>query len=89
VRRQFAFYASTPAYRPVLELHGWEALGDKLRALVRQGDPGAMTAVVPDEILDEFCVNAPTWAEAIDQARRRYDGLVDRVMFQAAPPAPC
>jgi probable F420-dependent oxidoreductase len=89
VRRQFAFYASTPAYRPVLELHGWEALGDKLRALVRQGDPGAMAAVVPDEILDEFCVNAPTWAEAIDQARRRYDGLVDRVMFQAAPPAPC
>jgi hypothetical protein len=48
-----------------------------------------MAAVVPDEILDEFCVNAPTWAEAIDQARRRYDGLVDRVMFQAAPPAPC
>lgn len=87
VRRQFAFYASTPAYRPVLELHGWEALGDKLRALVRQGDAGAMAAVVPDEVLDEFCVSAPTWNEAIDQARHRYHGLVDRVMFQAAPPA--
>jgi probable F420-dependent oxidoreductase len=88
VRRQFAFYASTPAYRPVLELHGWQALGDQLRALVRRGDPEAMAAVVPDDILDAFCVSAPTWDEAVDRARRRYRGLVDRVMFQSAPPVP-
>jgi probable F420-dependent oxidoreductase len=87
VRRQFAFYASTPAYRPVLELHGWEELGDRLRSMVRRGAPAAaMAAVVPDEVLDEFCVSARTWDEAIERARRRYDGLVDRVMFQSAPP---
>jgi probable F420-dependent oxidoreductase len=86
VRRQFAFYASTPAYRPVLELHGWEGLGDRLRALVRSGEVAAMAAVVPDEVLDEFCVCAPTWDEAVSRARRRYEGLVDRVMFQSAPP---
>jgi probable F420-dependent oxidoreductase len=86
VRRQFAFYASTPAYRPVLELHGWQALGDRLRALVRQRDASAMAAAVPDEVLDAFCVAAPTWGEVIDLARRRYTGLVDRVMFQSAPP---
>ena len=87
VRRQFAFYASTPAYRPVLELHGWEGLGDRLRLMVRQGDSAAaMAVVVPDEVLDEFCVTARTWDEAVEQARRRYDGLVDRVMFQSAPP---
>src|ERR1700730_8262718 len=51
VRRQFAFYASTPAYRPVLELHGWESLGDRLRGLVRRGAHDAMAAQVPDEIL--------------------------------------
>jgi probable F420-dependent oxidoreductase len=84
VRRQFAFYASTPAYRPVLELHGWEGLGDRLRALVRSGDSAAMAAVVPDEVLDEFCVCAPTWDEAVSRAR--YEGLADRVMFQSAPP---
>jgi probable F420-dependent oxidoreductase len=87
VRRQFAFYASTPAYRPVLELHGWGGLGDQLRLMVRQGDPApAMAAIVPDEVLDEFCVSAQTWDEAIARAKRRYDGLVDRVMFQSAPP---
>jgi probable F420-dependent oxidoreductase len=88
VRRQFAFYASTPAYRPVLQLHGWGELSDRLRLMVRQGDPpAALAAVVPDEVLDEFCVSARTWDGAIERARRRYDGLVDRVMFQSAPPA--
>ena len=86
VRRQFAFYASTPAYRPVLELHGWQSLGDRLRELVRRRDHEAMAAQVPDQVLDTFCVAARTWAEAIDLAGRRYQGIADRVMFQSAPP---
>jgi probable F420-dependent oxidoreductase len=87
VRRQFAFYASTPAYRPVLELHGWGSLADRLRGLVRQGEHDAMAAQVPDEILDTFCVAARTWDDAIELAACRYQGIVDRVMFQSAPPA--
>lgn len=86
VRRQFAFYASTPAYRPVLELHGWQSLSDRLRELVRHGEHDAMAGQVPDEILDTFCVVAGTWAEASDLTRRRYQGIADRVMFQSAPP---
>lgn len=86
VRRQFAFYASTPAYRPVLDLHGWGGLGDRLRGLVRSGEFAAMPAAVDDEVLDAFCVVARSWPEAIDVARRRYAGVVDRVMFQSAPP---
>jgi probable F420-dependent oxidoreductase len=35
VRRQIAFYGSTPAYRPVLELDGLGALADELLALSR------------------------------------------------------
>ena len=68
VRRQFAFYASTPAYRPVLDLHGWQSLSDRLRGLVRRGEHDAMAAQVPDEILDTFCVAARTWDDAIDLA---------------------
>ena len=86
VRRQFAFYASTPAYRPVLELHGWQSLSDRLRGLVRRGEHDAMAAQVPDEILDTFCVAAGAWDDAIELAVRRYQGIVDRVMFQSAPP---
>ena len=33
VREQLAFYASTPAYRPVLAMHGWDAFGDELHRL--------------------------------------------------------
>jgi hypothetical protein len=45
-----------------------------------------MAAQVPDEILDTFCVAARTWGEATELAVRRYQGIVDRVMFQSAPP---
>ncbi|MET0451609.1 MAG: TIGR03617 family F420-dependent LLM class oxidoreductase [Mycobacterium sp.] len=86
VRRQFAFYASTPAYRPVLELHGWGALGDRLRAKVRLGEHDTIAELVPDDILEAFCVIAPTWSSAIARAREKYAGVADRVMFQSAPP---
>lgn len=86
VRRQFAFYASTPAYRPVLDLHGWGALGQCLRERVRLGEHDTMARLVPDEILDAFCVVAPTWPAAIMAARTKYAGVADRVMLQSAPP---
>jgi len=86
VRRQFAFYASTPAYRPALELHGWGELGDHLRDLVRRGEHEALAAAVPDAALERFCIVADGWADAIATARQRYAGVADRVGFQAAPP---
>ena len=39
-RAQIAFYGSTPAYRAVLERHGWVALGDELNALSRSDRGG-------------------------------------------------
>ena len=38
VRRDIGFYGSTPAYQPVLELHGLGDLAKKLNSLVRNGD---------------------------------------------------
>ena len=38
VRRQIAFYGSTPAYRSVLEMHGWGELGVELNRLSRGTD---------------------------------------------------
>lgn len=42
VRRRIAFYGSTPAYRPVLELHRWGELGAELNRLSKtaEEDPG-------------------------------------------------
>ncbi|MCE0762448.1 TIGR03617 family F420-dependent LLM class oxidoreductase [Pseudonocardia kujensis] len=86
VRKQFAFYASTPAYKPVLDLHGWGELGDELRARVRRGELEIMAGSVPDDVLDFFCIVADDWPHAYELARERYTGVVDRINFQTAPP---
>jgi probable F420-dependent oxidoreductase len=90
VRATIAFYGSTPAYRPVLELHGWESLADDLHALSvgrREDKWTAMRDLVDDEVLAAFAVVAdpPELAAAV---RERYDGLVDRFSVYASYPAP-
>jgi probable F420-dependent oxidoreductase len=91
VRATVAFYGSTPAYRPVLELHGWADLADELHALsVRRDDARwtAMRDLVTDEVLAEFAVVA-TPEEAGPEVLRRFGGLVDRfgvyAPYEAAP----
>ena len=59
VRRQIAFYASTPAYRPVLELHGWSELNGELNAMSKRGEWEAMGRRITDEMLHEFAIVAP------------------------------
>ncbi|MEU6264615.1 TIGR03617 family F420-dependent LLM class oxidoreductase [Saccharopolyspora shandongensis] len=77
-RRQIAFYASTPAYRPVLEQHGWGDLQQELNALSKRGDWEAMGRCITDDVLHTFAVVAePEQAGAL--VRRRFDGLLDRV----------
>ncbi|HEY0638107.1 MAG TPA: TIGR03617 family F420-dependent LLM class oxidoreductase [Pseudonocardiaceae bacterium] len=78
VRRQLAFYASTPAYRPVLELHGWGGLQDRLGRLARQQAWDEMGAAVGDDVLDAFAVSG-TPAEVAARLRDRYGTLVDRL----------
>lgn len=85
-RRQIAFYGSTPAYRGVLELHGWGDLGDELHALsksTREDKWEAMGGLVDDEVLHTFAVVAEPDRVAAE-IRRRYGALVDRVSFYTA-----
>ena len=56
VRAQIAFYASTPAYRSVLELHGWGDIQTRLNLLSRSGEWNEMTKLVSDEMLETFSV---------------------------------
>ena len=85
VRRQLAFYGSTPAYRAALEVHGWGELGDLLNARSRRGDWDAMAALVPDDVVDEFsAVGRP--AEVAARLRDRYRD-VDTLCLQLPAPA--
>jgi len=82
-RDQIAFYASTPAYRAVLEAHGWGALGDELAALARSRRDDKWTVMgglVDDDVLDAFAVRAEPDRLA-GEIRRRFGGLVDRISF--------
>lgn len=85
-RRQLAFYCSTPNYRPVLELHDWQDIGAELHALVKRGATHQAAKAVPDAMLDQFCVTADSWPDAVRTARARYAGIADRLSFYYAPP---
>jgi probable F420-dependent oxidoreductase len=79
VCKQIAFYGSTPAYRPVLELHGWGALQTELNRLSKLGQWDAMGSLISDDILDTFAVVAPP-GEVASTLKRRYAGAIDRVL---------
>jgi probable F420-dependent oxidoreductase len=78
-RSQIAFYGSTPAYRKVLELHGWGDLHIELHRLSVEGKWDAMGALIDDEVLDAFAVVAPLDSVA-GKIRERCDGVIDRVL---------
>ncbi len=80
-RRQIAFYGSTPAYRPVLEIHGWGDLQGELNALSKRGEWEAMGALVDDEVLNTFAV-VGTPEQIAPELGRRYGDVISRISFQ-------
>jgi len=79
VCKQIAFYGSTPAYRGVLELHGWGALQTELNRLSKLGQWDAMGNLIDDAILDAFAVVAPP-DQIAARLLQRYAGAIDRVL---------
>ena len=79
-RKQIAFYGSTPAYRKVLELHGWGDLQTELHRLSLQGDWDTMGSLIDDEILDAFAVVARV-DKLAQKIRDRCEGAIDRVLL--------
>jgi probable F420-dependent oxidoreductase len=79
VRKQIAFYGSTPAYRKVLELHGWGDLHTELHRLSLAGEWDTMGSLIDDEMLAAFAVVGPV--DSIAAAlKNRCEGVVDRVL---------
>jgi probable F420-dependent oxidoreductase len=82
VKNQIAFYGSTPAYRPVLELHGWGDLQPELNTLSKRGEWKKMGEMIDDEVLEAFAVVAPL-DEVPGRLLERFGDLVDRFSFYA------
>lgn len=80
VRQQVAFYLSTPAYRVLARLHGWEEIALQLGRLAREGRWQDMPSLISDDMLREFAVFA-AWADLAAAVQERYRGLTDRLSF--------
>ena len=77
-KKQIAFYASTPAYRMVLDLHGFGDIQPELTRLSKAGGWDQMTTLIDDDVLHAFAVVGPP-EEAGAEVVRRYGDVLDRL----------
>lgn len=80
VRSQVAFYASTPSYSRVMELHGWGEVRERLSSLAVRQRWEEMPALISDEMLAQFAVEGRP-EEIPYLVKLRYVGLLERVTF--------
>lgn len=80
VRAQIAFYGSTPAYRRVLDLHGWGALQPELNRLSKAGRWTEMSGLISDDMVEEIGV-VGTPGQVAAELHRRFGSLAQRVRF--------
>jgi probable F420-dependent oxidoreductase len=81
-RQQIAFYGSTPAYRGVLELHGWGELQTELNSMSKQGKWEEMGELIDDEILNTFAVVGEP-EQIAPELTKRYGDVISRISFYA------
>lgn len=80
VRQQLSFYASTRAYHPVLEAHGWQETGQRLFRLSMEGKWAEMASGITDEMLEKFAVIG-TYDQLVSKLKARYSGVVTTLDF--------
>ncbi|MCX6541634.1 MAG: LLM class F420-dependent oxidoreductase [Actinobacteria bacterium] len=79
-RQQIAFYGSTPAYKNVLDIHGWGGLQEQLNALSKQGGWVEMGSLITDEILNTFAVVGEP-EQIAPELHQRYGDVIQRISF--------
>ena len=77
-RAQVSFYASTPSYRPVMDLHGWSGIAETLSAHAAKGEWAEMPMLITDEMLSEFCLVTEE-DKLAGELKKRYEGIADRL----------
>jgi alkanesulfonate monooxygenase SsuD/methylene tetrahydromethanopterin reductase-like flavin-dependent oxidoreductase (luciferase family) len=82
MRPRLAFYGSTPAYKVVLDAHGWGDLQGELNRLSKTGDWATMSSLITDEMVDTF-VTSGTAEEVGPKLAARYGDFVHRVSIDS------
>jgi len=77
-RMQISFYASTPSYKSVMDLHGWGETAEKLSRFASKGEWAEMPMLITDEMLAEFCLMT-TQENLAEDLKKRFEGIADRL----------
>jgi alkanesulfonate monooxygenase SsuD/methylene tetrahydromethanopterin reductase-like flavin-dependent oxidoreductase (luciferase family) len=84
-RRLLAFYGSTPAYRPVLDVHGWGDMQPELNAMSKQGRWEDMAGLIDDDVLHTIAACGSP-ADVAAHIRDRVDGVAEQIcLYQPGP----
>ena len=88
LRQRIAFYASTRSYFPVLEIHGYQEVGQRLHEMSLKGEWDRLPGLITDEILETYAV-VGEYDEVAGKIRERSGGVLDEVSFdmELASPA--
>lgn len=78
VKSLMAFYGSTPAYRAVLDVHGWGDLQSELNALSKQGRWAEMAGLITDDMASTIGI-VGTPAECGRLTAERFGDMAERV----------
>jgi probable F420-dependent oxidoreductase len=82
IKYRIGFYASTPAYKTVLDTHGWGDLQPRLNRMTKEGQWDQLPGEISDEMLHAFAaVGDPI--EVANQIKQRFGGLIDRAALSA------
>ncbi len=87
VRYRVAFYASTPAYWPVLAQHGLEELGAKLNRMTKAGQWDRIAAEIPDDVVNLFAAIG-RHDEIAAAIAKRFGGASDAIFASVATAVP-
>lgn len=82
VRGQIAFYASTPAYKVMLDCHGWGHLQPQLQQMTRDQRWDKLPSLVSDDMLDTFAVTGSA-AEVARSIQAKIGDVTNRVSLVA------
>lgn len=85
VKHRIGFYGSTPAYKPVLDQHGWGDLQPMLRAMTKENRWDELGDQVTDEMLEAFAVVGEP-AQTAELIQERFGGVIDSVVLQSNSP---
>ena len=82
-RFQVAFYGSTRNYSFMFDMLGFDGTSAALNDRLKAGDLPGMAALITDEMLAHFGVEA-TWDGLNGALRDKYDGIADRLVLYFA-----